>query len=529
MRRAPSVPSLPNELWAHIVHSGPVNAGLFALTRVTRDASYELVGYEHGLNRLQAEAFAKVAYLGRNVFLTGGAGVGKSFTAQAIVGRLRRQFGDAGSIGIVAPTGAASIIASTPTVTAATIHRFFGIKQVKRPPDSPAAMRRREPTEAELIMIALDADPVDERDADTLNTSVQDAVIAERLRSLKVLVIDEVSMVDRAQLELINDALQLARNSSEPWAGVNVLVCGDLYQLPPVCPGREIAWCFQSPLWDTLQTVELTQIVRQGSDADFAAVLSRMRKGRMLPPDYNFLNNRSCKANRTPTMTLLPTNRKVDVANAEALDRVPGTEVAYEPEWLLEEILATQPHFESRPYHARSSGRVLWPKPPPTLCLKVGSPVRCTKNTYGGSDQKLQVANGQRGVVKAMAHRYIDVKWDALGNVPAHRTRVWRARRVRRQTWTSVRGKPVVASATYFPLTLAFASTIYACQGFTLNCPVDADPRSFSGGPGNWSCTPASAYVCLSRATEIGLLRLLEPLRPGHVRVSPAVAARFPG
>lgn len=114
------VPNLPDELWTQIVRaSGIGNGTLFALSRVTRDACYELVRRAHGLNHKQAMAYVATVYLGRSIFLTGGAGVGKTFTANRIVERVCAELGTAGAVGIVAPTGAAARVASCATVRTA--------------------------------------------------------------------------------------------------------------------------------------------------------------------------------------------------------------------------------------------------------------------------------------------------------------------------------------------------------------------------------------------------------------------------
>ena len=275
-------------------------------------------------------------------------------------------------------------------------------------------------------------------------------------------------------------------------------------QLPPVCPNNAIEWCFEHPLWPTLDTVELTEIVRQGAGSEFASVLSRIRLGLTLPSDVNFINNRSCNTDRVPHMALLPFRKQVDRVNAEELARVPGDEVVYAPEYVLEEILSTKPYFASQPIQAGPGQQVRWPKEPPTLRIKPEVPLRASKNIYaggGGADgtQSLTTANGERGVSMRLTPAFLEIKWDALGHTPSHVTRVWRAKRVRRQTWRSPQGNPVVATVSYMPISVAYASTIHSSQGLSLSCPVDADVRSVTGGPGNWVPTPAAAYIWCAR------------------------------
>ena len=172
---APSpVPYLPDELWVLIVRASRMdNRALFGLTRVTRDASYELIRRVHGLNHKQSLAYAAVVYLGRSIFLTGGAGVGKSYTANKIVDRVCADLGTPGAVGIVAPTGSAARVASCATVTGQTYHRFFNVRKVERTLNSRKAVFGRDPTEEERILATLVAEP-DDSDVQGLPTAVLD-------------------------------------------------------------------------------------------------------------------------------------------------------------------------------------------------------------------------------------------------------------------------------------------------------------------------------------------------------------------
>ena len=305
-----------------------------------------------------------------------------------------------------------------------------------------------------------------------------------------------------------------------------LLICGDYYQLSPVSKDEATTHAFTSPLWQGTQTVELTEIVRQGSDGAFAQVLARMRLGQMVwPTDYAYINAHSCRTNRRPEYSLYPYHTKVNEANEASIARMPGALQVYAPKKLVEEIVKTSPEIEMVPCDdgGVAGRRVVWPSEPPPLELKLGVPVRCTKNVYKGQD--LVTFHGQRGVVVGFtpSGSGIRVRWDPIGRIPGQTTVMWRARRIKRQPWPSVGGNAVIASITYFPLTLAFASTIHSAQGQTITSAVDMEP-CFKF---NREAQPGSVYVALSRVSRLALVRLVKPLQLGDVRACPIVRAFF--
>lgn len=272
-----------------------------------------------------------------------------------------------------------------------------------------------------------------------------------------------------------------------------------------------------------MQTIELTEIVRQGADGDFARVLQRMRLGLTTSDDCHYLNTCSCQTHRPPAYSLYPYNRQVDAANETAIAQVPSAPQVYTPERLIEEIVETSPEIEMAPLDTGNASllRIVWPKEPAPLELKLGVPVRCTKNVYKGT--ALVTANGQRGIVAELLPDRIRVRWAAIGTVPEQTTTVWRARRIKKQTWTSMSGNTVIASITFFPLALAFAATLHSSQGQTIKVDVNIEAVFYAGG----RATSGSAYVALSRADELIKLRLLKKIKPDDVRACPTVDAFF--
>jgi len=528
------IPELPDDVWKCIICRGGVHTNIIGINRCTRDVALALIMSIHKLNYRQALAFAKVVYLRQNVFITGGGGTGKSHLAQAITDRVCRPKHKRCAVGIVAPTGAAARVASTALVMGSTLHRYFNIRRVKRRPGSANAMEpSQQPTKYDtLALLGASADAeVEAQLGDGLETAVVDENVRDKLCALRLLWIDEVSMIDKSMLELCDAALRLARRNDRPWGGLQVLITGDFFQFSPVGDGSGVVqWAFHSRLWQTLHEVELTELVRQSNDPTFAHVLGRMRVGRMLPGDVAWINAHSRKTSEPPLATLLPTNKACATANVEGLSTMHGEEIVYEPEQLLEEVLETTPIVSTRIYKPNTRDRVVYPRSGAALALKLGCPVRSTKNSYVG--HVLKIANGQRGRVIGIRTNEVEVSWQGIGHHAPRTTIVKRARTLRLQSFITERGNHVIASQAQFPLRLAFAQTLHSAQGATLPGPIVVDARFREPDPNDaeqkrWRAAAAAVYVTLSRAQRIQDVKLLAVLKASDVRVCPVVRAHF--
>jgi ATP-dependent DNA helicase PIF1 len=208
---------------------------------------------------------------GRNVFYTGSAGCGKSTVLRAFVKALRAQ---EKNVRIVAPTGRAAV-----DIGGTTLHAFAGL--------TPDALKF----------------PIDK-----LRQKAFGKALYKRFRETEVLVIDEISMVENHFLERVSEMLKAARTSDAPFGGVQLVVLGDFYQLPPVKPfqyclqcGRENKrlnniehkcslhgifrdedkWAFRAKCWKEAKfhCVNLNSIHRQ-KDQKFIALLEKCRQGR---------------------------------------------------------------------------------------------------------------------------------------------------------------------------------------------------------------------------------------------------------
>ncbi|MCR5453476.1 MAG: AAA family ATPase, partial [Bacteroidales bacterium] len=238
--------------------------------------------------RLQL-AFDYVCYTGRNVFLTGKAGTGKT----TFLKHLRRQCPK--RMIVTSPTGVAAINAG-----GVTLHSFFQLPLGPRTPDS----------------------PLDHKQG--LNTRK-----IQVIKTLELLVIDEISMVRADLLDSVDLVLRRYRRSSKPFGGVQLLLIGDMQQLSPVIrpededilrPYYQSYYFFGSVAWrkTSYVCIELDHVFRQ-TDGDFISLLNNIREGRVDANTIHMLNTRYIPNFKPPEgediVTLVTTNRQADSIN----------------------------------------------------------------------------------------------------------------------------------------------------------------------------------------------------------------------
>lgn len=209
-----------------------------------------------GLNEGQKKAF-RTCITNQHIFLTGGAGTGKSF----IVNRYRKMMEDMGAtVPVVASTGAAAVL-----VGGQTFHRFFGLDGA--------------------------------RDVEALvNRALSKEYVWHRLSKVGAIILDEVSMLPGYAFEAAYQIAQRVRRSSEPWGGMGILAVGDFRQLPPVVKQYEgpRPWVFLTKAWEETGFVPamLTEPVR-ATDRDFVAILNDARIGKLTERIEAFLNEKT--------------------------------------------------------------------------------------------------------------------------------------------------------------------------------------------------------------------------------------------
>ena len=170
------------------------------------------------------------------------------------------------------------------------------------------------------------------------------------LKKLELLIIDEISMVRAPMLDAISETLKLHRNSSEPFGGIHVLACGDLFQLPPVVKDNEIdaideiyesVYFFSSNSFKEIETpafFELTYSFRQSEDEDFYSLLNNIRLGEKLSETINKINKRCFNPEFENESSLIITTRKyrADQINEAMLNEIDGPAISAKSEELGE-------------------------------------------------------------------------------------------------------------------------------------------------------------------------------------------------
>ena len=397
-------------------------------------------------NADQAEAIRKLE-AGENVFLTGPAGVGKTFTLnQWLQGRGRE------GVAVTASTG----IAAT-HIGGCTVHKWSGCGIAKSKASTIAGKwwwRER---------------------------------VAPYIKDTDVLIIDEISMLDGVTFELIGELCRRARKQPVglPFGGLQLVLVGDMGQLSPV-EEEERGFAFETDTWWDLdiQVVELTKVMRQ-RDAGFVQVLREVRDGTMSPRSYEILSSRvgAFDPEDQEAVRVMTHNAQVDRVNAARLDALPGEERVFEA---IEE-------GDNPEAIKRLDKNCLSPR---KLRLKENARVMLTKNHRGGL-----YVNGSLGHVVGWDEDYGDgavvVALDDGGQVTVHRDE-W----VNTKTMTVKGGKPyekVEARRVQFPLRLAWAITAHKVQGMTLGRVSVNLTHTFA---------PGQAYVALSRVKTLDGLNI---------------------
>lgn len=391
-----------------------------------------------------------------NIFLTGKAGTGKSTLLKYFRATTNKY------PVVVAPTGVAAV-----NVQGQTIHRFFGWNI----DITPERVRRVSYEKARVY------------------------------REMKMLIIDEISMVRADLFQCIDQFLRMNRNTSNiPFGGVQIVAIGDLYQLPPVVKGDEKSYIervfgtpffFSAPAFvdGCFKKFELNNIFRQ-TDKDFIEALNHIREG--VPKDSHFdLINRTVIKDEPEDfhmyIRLVPTNALAQEINQARMNSLPSQPITYNG-FLSGEFAEKDIPTEMQ------------------LTLKVGARVMLLNN-----DKRRRWVNGEVVTILETKTDSIVVEFDdnTVDEIVTH-------------TWETVKfifdeeEKKIVpikaGSFTQIPVKLAWAITIHKSQGKTFEKMfVDMGSGAFAEG---------QTYVALSRSKGLEGLKLASPLRKEDVFVN---------
>lgn len=423
------------------------------------------------LNAAQQHA-VHLATSGHNVFITGGAGTGKSFVLKAIVKAIQDQ---GRRIEVTATTGKAAV-----DIGGTTIHSFSGIGVGSQ-------------TKTELCRHA------------------KSPKLTDLWRSVDALIIDEISMLAPDFFEKLNLVTQTARDSYAPFGGVQIIAVGDFFQLPPVntqprkrkMTKDDVVYCCETALWaETFQhSVELTEVFRQ-KDPVFITALNNFRWGRKNPADIRLLTARlQVKVDHCGIQPTFLHARKDEVnrLNKKHLDELTATPRTYR---MVDGFIApsTEPPDSLPPQNriARVIAQLRANVPAESeLVLKVGAQVMLITNL----SVQHSLINGSRGRVVGFTKEpgpvYPIVRFaKSQGIVRAH-------------MWKKVFRPGVYAYVAAIPLTLAYAYTIHKSQGQSMDCvQIHLDRTIFESG---------QAYTALSRVRSLDGLTL-SAFHPDSIR-----------
>jgi hypothetical protein len=309
----------------------------------------------------------------------------------------------------------------------------------------------------------------------------------EVMQKLELLIIDEISMVRCDVLDAIDTVLRHVRSQySRPFGGVQVLLIGDMYQLPPVV--KEDEWQILSPYYKSQYFfnshvveslppvyVELDKIYRQ-SDASFVNVLNQVRNNEMDQDGFELLHSRYLPNFNPPKeenyITLTTHNNKADAINFKELNELNGR--------LLNFNALVEGEFYEKSYPADIQ-----------LKLKIGAQVMFIKND---TEKIRRYFNGKIGIVEKIEDDKIQVLCKGEGNPIEVKKEKWKNIRYVVDKATNQVEENEIGSFTQFPLRLAWAITIHKSQGLTFEKAIIDAGEAFA---------PGQVYVALSRCTSL--------------------------
>jgi len=397
----------------------------------------------------QAQAL-KILKTGANVFLTGEPGSGKTYVINQYVAYLRRH-------GIEPAITASTGIAAT-HIGGITIHSWSGIGIKNRL------------SKGDLRAIATND------------------YVKKRVGKAKILIIDEISMLSPETLQMIEAICREVKDSPQPFGGLQIILVGDFFQLPPVVknyfggsaddrlfdetPPR---FAYEAACWSEAKftTCYLTEQYRQ-NDTELTSLLSKIRSNCFDESALAQIQSRKTDSAKLPEYApkLFSHNIDVDAVNDRTLAKIPKEA----------KLFSMVSKGQTALINAMKKGCLS----PENLYLKVGASVMFTKN-----NQKEGFVNGTLGVVE---------DFDDETEFPIVKIRNGRRIRVSPTDWTVDEGGKVKGLLTQIPLRLAWAITVHKSQGVSLDEAIIDLSRVFEFGQG---------YVAISRVRQLSGLYVL--------------------
>lgn len=413
-------------------------------------------------------AFDYVCNTDKNIFLTGKAGTGKT----TFLHRIKTE--PVKRMAVVAPTGVAAINAG-----GMTIHSFFQL------PFGPYL-------------------PGNSRDAASQRKFSREKI--RLIQSLDLLVIDEISMVRADLLDGIDEVLRRYKDHYKPFGGVQLLMIGDLHQLPPVVKDED--WSLLRPYYQTpfffssqaLQktepvVIELKHIYRQ-SDSTFINLLNKVRDNKMDTEVLATLNSRFVPdfqpREEDAYITLSTHNATAQEINTQKLAAAAGALLRFEAKITGD-----------FPAHAYPTDQVLE--------LKTGAQVMFVKNDMS---REKRFYNGKIGKITRIKEDTIYVQCPGETDEIAVSPLVWDNVKYTLNEQTKEVAEEIIGTFTQYPLKLAWAITIHKSQGLTFERVILDAQAAFAHG---------QVYVALSRCKSFEGIVLRSKIASSSVRTDSTV------
>jgi len=435
------------------------------------------------LNKEQSAALAAIQS-GKNIFLTGAGGTGKSHTIRSIVSWAAT---NGVRVALTAMTGCAALLLNTDGIRpkAKTLHSWAGVGLAREAPHELSEYVKK------------------------------NRRAARRWIDTQLLIIDEVSMMTPEFLEKLDFIGRRIRRQPETrFGGLQLLFAGDFCQLPPVSRDSSGAtiYVFESPIWSALidETHNLVQIVRQ-KDAIFQRLLTETRMGTLSLESLAILESRKglpWEENDIRPTLLFSRNAEVDTINRKNMEALTGERRTYLVQTVQMEkdkarTITTLPSMSDGDIQTALARLDTDAPYEATLELCVGAQVMLLTNL----DQEHGLVNGSRGIITGYSPgglplvRFIGMTDPVL---------------IDRANWWLA--DPDYIGRSQIPLKVAYAITIHKSQGATLDCAlIDVGSRTFEYG---------QAYVALSRVRSLEGLYVWA-LDPRKIMCHPTVKAYY--
>ena len=377
------------------------------------------------MNEKQQEAY-EIVKNNENLFLTGSAGTGKSYTIKKIIEyfeRIDKKYG------LTALTGCAATL-----INGSTLHSYLCLGIDKK-----------------------------------LNEIYKDILKFKpkynNLKSLEVLIIDEISMMNNELIELIDNLLKMIKNNDKPFGGIQVILIGDFYQLPPVNGN----YCFTSDIWEklNLKKVVLNELIRQKDDVELQEILEEMRTGKLSDKSYEKLINlkNTIFIVKIKPTKLYPKNFNVDKINQNAFKKLLNKN---DNKYKTYEAYSKYPDKNIRNYD---------------ISLTLNAQIMVIRNINVES----HLVNGTRGIVIGLNDTSVIIK-DINNNIHTI------------TYYTDINPMKSNNNISFMPLKLAYAISIHKSQGSSIDClELDLGDDIFVSG---------QAYTALSRATNLKNIKI---------------------